>query len=140
MLKDYYDSKLPYPFSAIFNLTYCKNIMKSNFFNSIFFSLPLSMVISYTLNPEIRTKGYMSRSKYYYVTIYMVTYSILFGGFTIDALFFCDYCKPWSDIYSSEGRSQKYRDILKNRIKNEQKSLDIQFQKTRDIGLKDDEI
>lgn len=140
MLKAYKESNLPYPFSAIFKLTYCRNIMKSHFFNSIFFAMPLSMVISYTLNPEIRTKGYMSRSKYYYLTIYMVTYSILFGGFTLDALLFCDYCKPWSDVYMVDGRSQKYREILKNRIKNEQKSTDIQIQKTRDYGLKDNEI
>ncbi len=57
MLKAYHDSNLPYPFSAIFNLTYCKNIVKSHFFNSIFFAMPLSMVISYTINPEIRLKG-----------------------------------------------------------------------------------
>lgn len=140
MLKAYHDSNLPYPFSAIFNLTYCRNIIKSHFFNSIFFAMPLSMVISYTLNPEIRTKGYMSRSKSYYLSIYLITYSILFGGFCLDALLFCDYCKPWSDIYMVDGRSQKYKEILKNRIKNEQKSTDIQFQKTRDYGLKDNEI
>jgi len=140
MLKDYHDSILPYPFSAIYKLTYCKNIMKSHFFNSIFFSMPLAMVIAYTLNPEIRTKGYMSRSKYYYLTIYMITYTCLFGGFSIDALLFCDYCKPWSDVYMSDGRSEKYKEILKNRIKTEQKSTDIKIQKTRDYGLKDHEI
>lgn len=140
MLKAYHDSNLPYPFSAIFNLTYCRNIIKSHFFNSVFFAMPLSMVISYTLNPEIRTKGYMSRSKFYYLSIYFLTYSVLFGGFTIDALVFCDYCKPWSDVYLTDGRSQKYKEILKNRIKNEQKSTDIQIKKTRDFGLKDNEI
>lgn len=140
MLKAYHDSNLPYPFSAIFNLTYCKNIIKSHFFNSIFFAMPLSMVISYTLNPEIRTKGYMSRSKYYYFSIYMLTYAVLFGGFSVDALLFCDYCKPWSDVYLVDGRTQKYKEILKNRIKNEQKSTDVQIQKTRDYGLKDNEI
>ncbi len=140
MLKAYHDSNLPYPFSAIFNLTYCKNIIKSHFFNSIFFAMPLSMVISYTINPEIRLKGYQSRSKFYYLGLYFVTYAVLFGGFSMDALLFCDYCKPWSDVYLVDGRSEKYKEILKNRIKNEQKSVDIQFQKTRDYGLKDNEI
>jgi len=140
MLKAYHDSYLPYPFSAIFQLTYCKNLIKSHFFNSMFFAMPISMVISYTLNPEIRTKGYLSRSKIYYFTIYLVTYSAMFGGFTLDALLFCNYCKPWSDVYMVDGRSQKYKELLKNRIKNEQKSTDIQIQKTRDHGLKDNEI
>lgn len=140
MLQDYYNSHLPYPFSVIFNLAYCKNIVKSHFFNSFFFAFPLSFVISYTLNPEIRTKGYMSRPKFYYISIYMITYTLLFGGFTFDALILCDYCKPWSDVYMTDGRSEKYKEVLKNRIKNEQKSEDIKFQKTRDQGLKDNEI
>ena len=140
MLQDYNLSSLPYPFSVIYNLVYCRNLIKSHFFNSIFFAMPLSMVASYTLNPEIRTKGFMSRSKFYYISIYLLTYTILFGGFTLDSLLFCDYCKPWSDVYLAEGRSNKYKEVLKNRIKNEQKSNDIRFQKTRDQGLKDNEI
>lgn len=140
MIIKYNNSNLPYPFSVIFNLNYCKNIIKSHLFNCVFFSIPLSSVAAYTFNTEIRNKGFMSKNKSYYLSIYLITYGVLLGFFTLDALLFCDYCKPWSDVYLDENRTDKYKKILKGRIKGEYNSLDIQIKKTRDFGLKDEEI
>jgi hypothetical protein len=140
MINNYNNSYLPYPLSAFFNLTYCKNIMKSHIYNCLFFAFPLSSVAAYTFNSEIRKKGFMSKTKLYYLSIYIVTYSCLLGFFTADALLFCDYCKPWSCVYLNDSRTQKYKEVLKGRIKGEQKSTDIKIQKTRDQGLKDNEI
>ena len=130
MINNYNNSYLPYPFSAFFNLTYCKNIMKSHIYNCLFFSFPLSSVAAYTFNADIRKKGFMSKNKIYYLSIYIVTYTCLLGLFTADALLFCDYCKPWSCVYLDDSRSQKYKEVLKGRIKGEQKSTDIKIQKT----------
>lgn len=140
-MKEAYDkSKLFYPFSAIWNLDYCWTVCKSHVKNSLVFSVPISLVLSYALNPEVRTKGLKSRPLAYYISIYTFVYAGMISIFLFDALAFCDYCKPWSRIYSLDDSSEKYKDILKGRIKEEQKSSDIKYLKTRTIGLKDEEI
>jgi hypothetical protein len=140
MKENYQNSRLFYPFSAIWNLDYCWNICKSHFKNTFFFTMPLAFVVSYALNPEIRTKGFKSRPFAYYASVYIFIYSCLSSYFIIDALAFCDYCKPWSPLYNLEDRSDKYREMLKSKIKGEQSSIDVKINKTKHQGLKDEEI
>lgn len=140
MIDSYKKSASIYPFSVIFNLDYCFNIIKSHIKNSLIFALPLSGIVSYALNPEIRIKGLKARSLSYYLTIYGFVYISLISYFTIDALLFCDYCKPWSSIYTNLDDLEAYKDQLKNRIKREQQSSDIKYKKTITEGLKDEEL
>lgn len=140
MKENYNKSLLFYPFSAIFNLDYCNNIVKAHFKNSFIFALPISGIVSYTLNTEVRTKGLKARSLSYYIVVYSFVYLSLVSYFTLDALIFCDYCKPWSSIYLASNDSEAYKDQLKNRIKAEQQSSDIKYKKTMTEGLKDEEI
>lgn len=140
MKQSYLNSRLPYPLSVIWNLDYCWNIVKSHVKNCIFFSVPLTLVFSYTLNPKVRTDGMKSRPLVYYVSLYMIVYTMMSGYFMIDSLAFCDYCKPWSAVYDSENKNETYKQILKSRIKNEQSSFDAVIKKTKEKGLKDDEI
>lgn len=139
MKEAYKKSKLFYPFSAIWNLDYCWNIVKSYMKNSIFFAVPFTLVASYILNPKVRKDG-MKRPFAYYVSVYMMTYCIISGYFLIDALAFCDYCKPWSYVYNEDNRKERYKEMLKTKIKSEQSSLDIINKKTKNQGLKDEEI
>lgn len=140
MKKSYDNSYLPYPFAAILKLDYCWKIYSTHLVNSLFFSVPLSLVAGYALNPDVRTKGFKSRPFVYYVSIYMLVYTAMTSYFMLDSLVFCEYCKPWSSIYKEQSHSDHYRDMLKGRIKEEQKSFDVQNKKTRKIGLKDEEI
>jgi hypothetical protein len=140
MKKAYNDSKLPYPLNAVFKLDYCFNIVKSHFFNSFFFSVPLTLVLSYAINPRVRTEGMKSRPISYYISLYLLVYSSMSLYFAIDSLMFCDYCKPWSSVYDSDNKNETYKQILKNRIKSEQSGLDAKIKKTKDKGLKEDEI
>jgi len=140
MKRDYDNSMLIYPFSAVWHLDYCRNIIKSHLKNSLVFSFPLSLVLAYALNPKARTKGMKGQPFFYYVSMYLLVYASLTSIFMLDAFIFCDYCKPWSDVYSAEGRSQKYKEILKGRIKSQQAHNDIKIRKTKYEGLKDDEI
>jgi hypothetical protein len=108
--------------------------------NSLVFALPITGVVAYALNTEIRTKGLKARPLSYYLVIYGLVYFGLVSYFTVDALFFCDYCKPWSSIYSALNDSEAYKEQLKDRIKREQQSSDIKYKKTMTEGLKDEEI
>lgn len=140
MKQAYLDSKLPYPFAAIWKLDYCWNIVYSHIKNCVFFSVPMTVVFSYAFNPNIRSNGMKSRPFVYYASVYILVYTMLTGYFIIDSLAFCDYCKPWSAIYSSENKNEIYKQVLKSRIKSEQSSIDAQNRKTSDKGLKDEEI
>ncbi len=140
-MKEEYDrSMLPYPLKAIWRLDYCWNIVKSHIFNCFFFSIPLTVVFSYTMNPKVRTDGMRSRPFVYYVSVYILVYSMMASYFMVDSLVFCDYCKPWSGVYNSESKSEDYKNVLKNRIKREQSDFDAQMKKTKDKGLKDEEL
>ena len=140
MKKAYMESKLPYPFSVLWNVEYCSTIVVSHLKNALVFSLPLSFVLAYTLNPHIRSKTVKKMPFSYYFTMYLMVYSGLITIFLFDAFFMCDYCKPWSDVYSLNNRTDNYKEMLKSRIKREQRSSDVQFKKTRSQGLKDEEI
>jgi hypothetical protein len=141
MRKAYEDSNLFYPLSAIWNLDYCWNIVKLHIKNSLYFAVPLTVVASYALNPKARI-GSPGKGKpfVYYVSVYILVYSGIAGYFLIDSLANCDYCKPWSSVYSDDNDREKYKEMLKSRIKREQSSYDIQNKKARDKGLKDEEI
>lgn len=140
MKKEYDESVLPYPLKAIWKLDYCWNIIKSHLLNCFFFSLPLTIVYTYSFNPKIRTEGMKSKPFIYYISAYILVYSIISSYFVIDALIFCDYCKPWSPVYLSNNKSESYKEILKSRIKREQGEYSVQLKKTRDRGLKDEEL
>jgi hypothetical protein len=140
MRKNYEKSILPYPFSAIFKLDYCRNIIMAHLANGIFFSIPLTFVMTYALNPDIRTKGFTTKPKSYYFKIYSYVYLGMITLFILDSLMFCEYCKPWSALYTESTNSDNYKEMLKNRIKTEQKSTDVNFKRTRMSGLKDEEL
>jgi hypothetical protein len=140
MREKYEKSFLPYPFAAIFKLDYCWNIIKAHLANGLFFSIPLTFVMTYAFNPDIRTKGFNSRPRSYYLKFYSLVYLGMISIFTLDSLMFCEYCKPWSSLYSETTNSDHYKDMLKNRIKTEQKSTDVNFKRTRMSGLKDEEL
>jgi len=140
MKASYDNSRLPYPFAAIWNLDYCWNIVKSHFKNCFFFAVPMTLVFSYAFNPKVRTEGMKSRPFVYFISVYILVYSMLGGYFLFDSLAFCDYCKPWSSVYTKDGQSERYKEVLRSRIRREQSSIDAQNKKTRDVGLKDDEI
>ena len=140
MKKDYDRSWLPYPLKAIWKLDYCWKIVKSHLYNSLFFTVPLTLVYTYTFNPKIRTEGMKSRPFIYYVSAYILVYSVISSYFILDALIFCDYCKPWSSVYKENSRTEIYKGIIKSRIKKEQGNFDAQIRKTRDRGLKDEEL
>ena len=140
MKEAYMNSNIPYPFAAIWKLDYCWNIVKSHIKNCIFFSVPMTIVFSYAFNPIVRTEGMKSRPFAYYMSVYVLVYSLLTGYFIFDSLVLCDYCKPWSSVYDSDNKNERYKQILKSRIKSEQSSIDAQNKKTKEKGLKDDEI
>lgn len=140
MKESYNKSRLIYPFSAIWNLDYCWILVKSHIKNCSIFAIPFTLVAAYALNPKARTQGVQGRPFVFYVSLYILVYSSLTGLFMIDALVFCDYCKPWSSVYDTESSREKYKEMLKTRIKNEQSSVDIKMKKTKEEGLKDDEI
>jgi hypothetical protein len=140
MKEAYHNSKLFYPLSAIWNLDYCWIIVKSHIKNCFIFAIPLTLVSAYAFNPKVRTQGVQGKPFVFYVSLYILVYTSLTGFFMIDALAFCDYCKPWSNVYDTESGREKYKEMLKNRIKREQSSTDIIMKKTRERGLKDEEI
>ncbi len=141
MKQAYQNSYLPYPLAAIWHLDYCNNIIKSYFKNSFLFSIPMTLVASYILNPKARMEGSVKkRPLLYYFSVYMFAYCLMSGYFMIDSILFCDYCKPWSYVYDEGNRGDKYKNILKDKIKTEQSSIDIQNKKTQDKGLKDHEL
>jgi hypothetical protein len=139
-MKENYDrSILPYPL-AVIKLDYCWNIIKAHIGNAFFFAMPLSFVACYALNAEIRTKGFKCKPYSYYGKIYATVYFGMLSLFILDALLFCDYCKPWSQLYSNTTSSDFYKEMLKSRIKSEQKSNDVNYKRTRLSGLKDEEL
>jgi hypothetical protein len=140
MKEAYHNSRVFYPFSAIWNLDYCWTIVISHVKNCFIFAIPFTLVAVYALNPKARTQGVQGRPFVFYVSVYILVYTSLTGLFMIDALAFCDYCKPWSNVYDTESGREKYKEMLKNRIKSEQSSIDIKMKKTREKGLKDEEI
>lgn len=140
MKKDYDNTWLPYPLSAIIKLDYCRNIITSHVKQTFFFAIPISYVLSYAFNPEIRTKGMRSKPFVYYVSMYILVYSSMISFFMIDALIFCDYCKPWSPVYFERDRKDEYKAMLKSKIKQEQIKSDVQIKKTKDRGLSDYEL
>ena len=119
MMEEYERSMLPYPFKAIWKLDYCWNIVNSHILNSLFFAVPMTVVFSYAMNPKVRNDGMKSRPFVYYVSVYVLVYSMMVTYFMVDSLVFCDYCKPWSSVYKSNSKTEDYKNILKNRIKKE---------------------
>ncbi len=140
MVQNYRDSRLFYPLSVLWNLEYCNTIIKKHFINSLYFAFPFTLVGAYAFNPKIRTEGMRGRPFVYYVSLYILIYGAMCGYFLLDSLVFCDYCKPWSYVYDTESGREQYLKMLKTKIKQEQGSSDIQYKKTRDKGLKDEEI
>ena len=140
MIQKYRESILPYPFAAIFKLDYCYNIVKAHAKFQLSMSLPLTLLLGYVLNPQVRTIGMKARPFSYYLSLYILTYSALTSFCVLDALLTCDYCKPWSAVYSMESNSDYFRKILKSRIKSEQSKQDFKMKKTAEQGLSDDEL
>lgn len=140
MIEDYNKTVLFYPFSVLWNMDYCSTIVKSHMKNSLFFAFPFTFLLSYALNPQARSGGLSKRPFAYYITTYFTVYTCLSIYFLIDSFLFCDYCKPWSEMYSINNGRESYKNLLKDKIKREQKSTDVAIRKTRDIGLSDDEI
>jgi hypothetical protein len=140
MKEAYNKSWLPYPFGAIWNLDYCWNIIKSYYKNGFLFCIPMTLVASYGLNPKARLDGVGKRPFAYYVSVYFLVYFLMTSYFLIDSLLFCDYCKPWSYVYDETNRTEKYKELLKSKIKSEQSSIDIQNKRAQYKGLKDEEI
>jgi hypothetical protein len=140
MKKRYNESFLPYPISAIFQLDYCYNIIKSHFKHCFFFSFPFTFLISYTFNSLVRTHGIKSKPFVYYVSLFILTYSSMIGILIIDSLITCDYCKPWSAVYYEKDRIDDYKNMLKSKIKKEQNDFDISKKITKDKGLRDNEL
>jgi hypothetical protein len=139
-MKEKYDrSVLPYPL-AVVKLDYCWNVLRAHIGNAVFFAMPLSFVLSYALNADIRLKGFKSKPYGYYGKTYLAVYAGLVGVFILDSLLFCEYCKPWSKLYTETTSSDYYKDMLKNRIKTEQRSNDVNYKRTRMSGLKDEEL
>jgi hypothetical protein len=139
MKENYEKSVLPYPL-AVVKLDYCWNIIKAHIANTFFFAMPLSFVASYALNADIRIKGFKCKPYGYYAKIYLTVYLGMLGIFLLDSLLFCEYCRPWSKVYSETSSSDYYKDILKSRIKSEQRSTDVNYKRTRMSGLKDEEL
>lgn len=140
MINNYKLSHAPYPLSVFLHLDYCTNIIKSHLTHGFIFSLPLSLIVSYALNPEVREKGFMSKNKYYYIVNFGMCYFLFIIAFTIDSMVFSDYCKPWSNVYSLGDDYDEYFVFMKNRIKKEQEKMDIQLKKTRLEGLRDEDL
>ena len=140
MVENYKNSYLPYPLSVIFKLDYCKNLILSHLSFGVVISLPISMVLSYALNPDVRSKGYFSKPKLFYFSNFMMVYCGFVLAFSLDSLIFSDYCKPWSKIYTTGDESDEYFKFMKQRIKSSQNSADVKIKKTKSVGLKDDEI
>jgi hypothetical protein len=140
MKEEYDKSVLPYPLKAIWKLDYCWNIVKSHIFNSIFFSIPFTLVYTYAANPKVRNEGMRSKPFIYYVSAYILVYSLMSTYFVLDSLIFCEYCKPWSSVYSIDNKNETYKEILRSRIKSQQSQFDAQVKKTKDKGLKDEEL
>jgi len=140
MIDSYNKSLLPYPVKAIFKLDYCNKIISSHMKQSIVFSIPISFVVAYVTNPSVRTKGLRSKGFSFYLSAYIITYISFISYFMVDSLIFCDYCKPWSQIYSEVNDSKYFKEILVGRIKSEQSSQDAKIKKTKSVGLKDDEL
>ena len=140
-MKEKYDkSYLPYPFAALFNLDYCNNVFVNYIKNSFFFAGPLTLISAYAINKEIKLKGFRAKRLSYYFSHYILVNLILMSVFTLDCLIFCDYCKPWSDIYNIENDSQYFKKTLLPKLKNEKTSFDVQVERTKAEGLKDEEL
>lgn len=139
MINSYSKSYMPYPL-ALFHLDYCRNIIWNHTKHSVLFAFPITLVVAYGMNPHVRTKGFFSRSKSYYISLYLIVYSLFVLSFSLDALINCDYCKPWSSLYRYNSDSDDYLRLMKSRIKQEQSSYDFKLNKTKYKGLQDDEL
>lgn len=139
MAEKYNNSILPYPFKVV-KLDYCKNLIYNHLKMGLIASFPFSMLLSYVMNPYVRTKGFFSKNKYFYFVNYCLVYSIFVVVFSIDSILFSDYCNIKSQIYSLETDNDVYFNFMKKRIKNEINSEDIKLKKNKSSGLSDDEI
>lgn len=139
MAEKYNNSILPYPIKVI-KLDYCKNILYNHLKMGALASFPFSMVLSYVMNPNIRTKGFFSKSKYFYLVNYLLVYTSFVCIFSIDSILFSDYCNIKSQVYKIETDNDAYFKYMKTRIKNEINSEDVKLKKNKSIGLSDDEI
>lgn len=142
MINDYKNSKLPYPFSVIRNIDYCRTILYSHMKNSLFFALPFSFVMTYALNPKSRTEGLnFKKNKILIVNIYILSYFGIMAIFALDAFTTCDYCKPWSEFYKLNNSNDDYVKSIKDRFNKLEKSKkDIIISKAKIKGLSDEDL
>ena len=141
MINDYKNSVLIYPFSVIYNIDYCRSILKTHFKNCFYFSIPFTFVLGYALNPTVRSEGMQFRKHYkFYFFIYFSVNILIFTLLSLDSLIFCDYCKPWSKIYSLKSDSDEYFNYMKERVKTETNSIDVMKKKISTKGLDDEDI
>ena len=139
MIEQYKNSFLPWPFS-VYKLDFCSNLLKSHLKYGAIFSFPFSLLVSYILNPNARDGGFSSKPKVYYLANYFAVYFAFVFIFSLDSIIFSDYCKAWSKVYSQTKDDDEYIKFIKNRIKTQQLSGDIQDIKSINNGLKDNEI
>jgi hypothetical protein len=141
MINDYKNSYLPYPISVLTSLDYCRNIIINHFKHSLVFALPISLSLTYALIPNSRKEGFnFKRNKYAIIRIYLLTYIIFVSVFSIDSFVFCDYCKPWSEIYKIRNSNEIYYNLLKGRVKTAQKESPSNIEKIKDKGLNEEDI
>jgi hypothetical protein len=140
IIEKYRNSFLPYPIAPLLIMDYCRDIFMKNIQNCFFFAGPLSLLSAYARNKEVRLKGFRAMSFSYLVSHYIFINIICMGLVTIDCLLFCDYCKPWSAIYNVDNDSEYFRQELIPKIQKEKASFDVQMIRTRNQGLKDEEL
>lgn len=140
ILEQYKKSYLPYPIAPLLKLDYCRKMFFSHLQNSFYFAGPLSLISLYVLHNDIRKIGYRTKSFSYILSHYLLVSFIIMGILTLDCLAFSDYCKPWSQIYNLENDSEYFKKELMTKFKKEIEKPDVKLERTKDIGLKDDEL
>ena len=139
MKENYNNSYLPYPLAPLFKLDYCKNVFYHHLKNAYIFSIPITLLSAFTFNKEIKKKGLRAKPFSYYVSLYILVNLIYVAGTTLDCLLFCDYCKPWSDVYNVDNDSEYFKKIV-GKINNEKTTINFNLRKTQNVGLKDEEL
>ena len=140
IIEEYNKSKIPYPLAALIKLDYCRNTFISNMKNCIFFSGPLSLVTLYALNADVRKSGYRAKGFLYNFSHFILITLIMMGAMTLDCLILNDYCNPNSDIYKMENDSEYFKKALLPKLIREKNKLDVKIGRTKEIGLKDEEL
>ncbi len=140
IIEEYNKSNISYPFAALIKLDHCRNTFKSHMQNSIFFSGPLSLVTLYALNKDVMKIGYKAKRFSYVFSHFILVTLITMGVMTLDCLLFNDYCNPKSDIYSIESDSEYFKKALLPKLVEQKNKSDVKIGRTKEIGLKDEEL